>query len=93
MAEHARCANPGDELASGALFARKRQPPYAAQCGRRARAKRTRNVLRPADPARNRVAANKPRGRNELQSRRKLLRNPGQFHGARKGKCQADVAR
>ncbi len=52
-----------------------------------------RNVLRPVDRARNRVVAGKRRGRSELQSRQKLLRNPGEFHGARKSKCQIDVAR
>jgi hypothetical protein len=39
-----------------------------------------RNVLRPTGPARNPVAASKHRARNELRSRRKLLRNLREFH-------------
>src|SRR4030095_7801846 len=83
MEEHARGANLADGLQSDALCARKRQPPCAVRCDRRARATRTRNVLRPMDRARNPVVAGKRRARNELQSREKLLPNPGEFHDAR----------
>src|SRR5207244_2041574 len=91
MTAHARRASPADGLASGAPCAWRRQLLCAVRYGRCARAKRMRNVLRPVDRARNRVVAGKRRGRSELQSRQKLLRNPGEFHGARKSKYRRPV--
>src|SRR6266850_75322 len=83
MAVDARCASPTDGPASGVLCVPKRSPPCAERCGHCARGKRTRNVLRPMDPARNPVAASKYRARSELRSRRKLLRNLREFHSTR----------
>src|SRR4029450_6173354 len=82
MGEHARYASPADGPASGGLTPRNRSPPGAARCGRCARAKRTRNVLRPMGPARNPLAASKHHARSELQSRTKLLPYLREFHRA-----------
>src|SRR6478672_3225665 len=80
MAADARCPSPADGYALAVLCARKRSLPGAARCGHCARGKRTRNVFRPMDPARNPIAASKHRARSELRSRRKLLRNLREFH-------------
>src|SRR5437870_2426121 len=81
MAERVRCDDPGAGVEANAMFARKRQSPREALCGRYARAKRTRGALRPMGPATNSAAADKRRVRNELQSlKRSLLSDSSEFH-------------
>ena len=80
MTVNSRCVSPAVGPASGVLCAQKQLPPGVARYGHCARGRRTQNVFRPMDPARNPVAASKYRARSELRSRGKLLRNLREFH-------------